>query len=148
MQFNTSIWRCGIVVGAGIAALLACTGCSRGRSIAEASGSVSFNGAPVKEGTIRFFPREENMGQGAAANVTDGRYAIAAGEGLVAGPYVVALTAVQPTGRQIPRREVDPGESPTVSETVQILPERYTVPGDVTAALRGGANIQDFHLAP
>jgi hypothetical protein len=88
------------------------------------------------------------MGQGAAANVVNGRYAIALGDGLVAGPYVVALTAVRETGRQIPRREVDPGESPTVAETVQILPERYTSPGEVRAELVAGANVQDFALTP
>lgn len=133
---------------AGVAGLLLVAGCGYGPAPAEVAGSVSFDSSPVEEGTIRFFPVGESMGQGAAANVVDGRYTIALGDGLVAGPYVVALTAVRETGRQIPRREVDPGETPTVAETVQFLPDRYTTPGEVKAELRAGANVQDFALSP
>ena len=132
--------------------LIACVGvaniagCSRGPAAAEVKGSVSYQGKLVKDGTIRFFPTGEGMGQGAGAEIVEGQYTISLNAGLVEGSYVVTLSAVEPTGRQIPRLEVDPGESATMAEAIQVLPAKYTTPGEVTAELKGGENVQDFNL--
>jgi hypothetical protein len=81
---------CGIV-------LLFCVGCSEGE-IASVSGTVTFAGKEVTEGSLRFFPGEGTPGKGAGVSIKDGRFEIAEEvakeKGLMAGKYRVSVTEV------------------------------------------------------
>jgi len=125
--------------------LLVGAGCG-GPPTASVTGTVSYENEPIQEGTIRFFPLDQAASHGAGSGIVDGRYEIAAGKGLFAGEYTVAITAVRSTGREVQRIEVDPGESSTIAETIQYLPAHYTQPGHLKASLDAGQNLQDFSL--
>lgn len=128
---------------AGLAAVLA--GC--GRPVpASLEGTVTFRGRPVQAGAIRLFPGGATPGHGAGAAVTDGRYRIEAGRGLVAGTYRIEMVGFEGTGKTVPAEDLQPGQPETVPETVQILPPRYNEESQLVVTVKAGENTHDLAL--
>jgi hypothetical protein len=115
-------------------------GCSTKGAPATLSGQVKFRGEPVAKGSIRLDP-VEGQGQPASAPITDGRYEIGAGAGLVAGKYRVSITGVRVVGT----RE-DPETGQTIEETEQYIPENYNTRTTLEIAITAGENKKDFDL--
>lgn len=109
-------------------------------------GQVTYLGETVADGAIRFFPIEGTAGAGAATAIRDGAYRFAPEDGLTLGKYRVEITAAKETGREVPRIEVDPGESPTMRESIQYVPACYNVDSVLQVELTGRTQEESFHL--
>ena len=57
------------------------------------SGTVSFDGQPMKSGLIQFLPAEPGATTAGGGSIADGQYKIARDEGLVPGKYQVQITS-------------------------------------------------------
>jgi len=57
------------------------------------AGTVTFDGAPLKAGTIQFYPATEKEGIAAGGFVVDGQFKVAQKEGPVPGKYSVMIFA-------------------------------------------------------
>jgi len=75
----------------------------------EISGTVTFNGQPLNDGSISFEPME-GATTSSGAVVSQGKYAIQRSEGLPPGKYRVTVNAIKPgTGMTLPEGKF-PGE--------------------------------------
>ncbi|MGL4423723.1 MAG: hypothetical protein ACRCZF_23905 [Gemmataceae bacterium] len=118
-------------------ALLACvalTGC--GGSWASASGTVTLDGANLKNGVISFHP----VGGGATAygTVTDGAFTLSTGQksGLTPGKYKVTVSS-----STVPKEGT--------AETAKLItPQKYSRPNttDLTADVQSGSNSFQFDM--
>ncbi len=124
--------------------LVALVGCQRARPSGVA-GAVTFNGEPILAGNIRFDPLEETHGSGASTRIVDGRYTIERGNGLFAGRYLVAISATRNTGRTIAGEGLA-GETNSIDEVVQYIPEKYNARSKLRSELTAGENAKDFTL--
>lgn len=127
--------------------LLSIVGCSRS-SLCTVTGSVSFNGQPVKDGSIRFFPIEGTEGNGAVTTIQNGQFHTNSESKLRSGKYMVQITATRKTGRTIKPKEVMPGDSGSpIEEEVQIIPPKYNTKSELRVELHAGENAYDQKLA-
>lgn len=126
--------------------LLFAIGCGRSPELAAVSGSVSFEGQPVNEGAMRLMPKDGTPGGGLGVLIHDGKYHVSIEQKLPAGAYYVAITATRPTGKQVRRYDVKPGESTTMPEVVQYIPPKYNDDLSLTLELPGGESQRDFDL--
>lgn len=118
---------------------LAVPGCGRGGS--PVTGAVSFDDAPVENGTISFVPAD-GKGPTFGGVIEAGRYSVVAP---TPGAKVVRVSAVRPTGRKLPP---DPlvGEAAPVDEIAAYIPEQYNDHSTLTCDVVAGPNSFDFHL--
>jgi hypothetical protein len=118
-----------------------------GGSASSVSGEISYAGKPIENGSIRFFPTQGTEGAGAIAAITDGKYSVDADRGLIAGSYMVQVTAMQKTGRVIRPKEVMPGDDPSPQqEELQIIPAQYNTTSSLGVDLQPGENTYSQQL--
>jgi len=89
-----------------LAASVSLSGCSE-PSTAIVHGTVTYQGQPVDQGSVRFVPIEGNTGPpslGAIAN--DGQYRVEARGGVPVGKHRVEVEARCKTGRQVQRNDL------------------------------------------
>ncbi len=124
---------------------------------APVTGKVTFQGRPVPEGTITFYPAE---GRSATARLRpDGSYTLTTfdeGDGAIVGSHEVTIEAARFAGR--PRatsfeeeiaKAKSGGQAPAGAGGPQwIVPERYAVRGTspLKAEVKSGTNTIDFRL--
>ncbi len=128
-----------------IGIMLVGTGCGSGER-SWVSGTCSYGGAAIDEGQIRLFPVEDTPGHGASTQIVKGVYAFEPDAGLVAGEYLVAVSATRATGRMIAGEGI-PGEPDTVPEIEQYIPERYNHASELRITLKPGENHHDLALS-
>lgn len=105
-----------------LAVALVAAGCGdRGPIRGGLAGTVSLGGESVAEGVIRFFPLRDGIGSDGP--IVAGRYAIPAARGLSRGIYRVEISALKPTGRQVPDFDGRPGDMK--DEVIETVPARY-----------------------
>lgn len=123
-------------------------GCGSGDGLDRqpVSGSVTFDGTPLKEGQIQFFPAANAKDAIATgARITGGSYSIPRDVGPIPGSYSVQITASG--GEQAPPEGSDgmPGTGPKHDK--ELLPAKYNAKTTLTAEVKaGGANTFDFPL--
>jgi hypothetical protein len=61
------------------------------------SGEVKWRGKPLDHGGIIFLPDDPSLGASGGSAIKDGRYSIAAKQGLLPGRYKVMITSADPT---------------------------------------------------
>ncbi|MSU78110.1 MAG: hypothetical protein EXS16_08445 [Gemmataceae bacterium] len=83
--------------------LILTAGCSkRGPNRAAVSGEVRIDNVPLAEGTINFFPTDDNEGPSAGIGIKDGKYTIPIGDsGAVVGKNLVKITGFRASGRKM-----------------------------------------------
>lgn len=93
------------------------------------SGTVQWQGAPLKQGAIRFEPFDIKPGDkrtAAGATIREGKYSLSSAEGVPPGKYSVSITATEDTPAAT---STDPVEamSQVGKQAVpkQLIPERY-----------------------
>ena len=142
---------------AGLLALTAVVGCSKGGSYATVSGVVTLNGSPVEGATVAFHSTVEVEGkkQSSYAAMTDssGKYVIAsAGKdpGIPPGLYKVTVTKWE--GKGPPVEGMDAGQLEAAASDLgasgkgggpkNLLPMEYATPGatKLSATLEPGKN--------
>ena len=130
-------------------------GCGPSRpETATVTGKVTFQGKPVPEGTIMFYP--EN-GRSASGRIqADGTYTLATfenGDGAILGNHTVTVEAVRfPQGAQPKslKEEIAMGKNTNQQNTkpVWLVPQKYANQNtsNLTAKVNSGNNNIDFEL--
>lgn len=122
---------------------LAATGCgSLVSSGYSASGTVTWKGQPLDQGSIQFVPVAD-QGTMVGTEVRDGRYALPNPPGLAVGSYHVRINS---------RSGVDPSAPPDMHlanpGSKERIPTRYNEKTELTAEVNGGGSRTfDFTLA-
>lgn len=110
-------------------------------------GAVTLDGQPLTKGQITFIPASGAKGPTAGAPVVEGRYAIAADRGPMAGTFRVEITATAPTSRKKRSMNVATGQMETVADYESIVPPQYNVDSDLTREVKAKEpNQLDFAL--
>jgi hypothetical protein len=127
-----------------LVAVLACVhGCGSSDGLQAVSGSVSYRGKPIENGTVTFLTTTGAPGPAGGALVTGGQFELPAARGLAPGTYRVAISAPEPGG-ELTREEKAAGASPKARET---LPAKYNTATELKAEVRAGAeNRFEFKL--
>lgn len=114
------VWA--LVLGLALAVLIVCghaAGCGGDNPLGRKAvyGKVTLNGAPLASGAIEFHPLVQS-GVQSGGIITDGRYSIAAEQGLTAGKYRVAILDNVPTpplpAGHMPGDDLPPSPPPQV----------------------------------
>ena len=127
---------------------VAAAGCGSKPKTVQAWGEVRWQGTPVEEGVIVFFPIDGTAGPSTGGTIAAGRYDVPRAKGPRAGgTYRVEITAA---GKE---RLYDPSATPTASSTPipvrdQLLPPRFNTASTLRAEIAPGPDIhhQDFLL--
>jgi len=128
------------VVGCGL--LLAAGGCSRGPRTVHVAGEVSYQGKPVPEGLIVFFPVDGTAGPSTGGAIANGHYDIPARSGPRAGgTYRVEITAYGPERQYSPNVS---GEGPNISVRDQLIPPKFNQNSSLRATITD-VNTRDTH---
>ena len=117
-----------------------CSGRLRSRDgLTEISGAVTYDGQPVKKGTISFLRGWQ--GPHGRRIITDGKYAVR----VAPGQKLVRIEGFKVVGQHhyVPN---DP-TSPMIDIQEQILPERYNAKSELTCEITADAHGCDFTLS-
>lgn len=141
----TSKLACLMVVVGGIAAASAGCGSSDGLDRKEVSGTVTFDGKPLPNGSIQFQPKAADGGVAVSGGSTieAGRYRIRREQGLTPGTYQVVILS---HASSLPGAEDElPGQMTKAPK--ELIPAQYNVKTTLTAAVTAdGKNVFDFDL--
>jgi hypothetical protein len=91
------------------------------------SGTVRFDGAPLKAGNISFQPTEGQPTYG-GATITDGKFSVPRDQGLVDGKYQVSINSPVPGTGGSPAPDAMPGDPPALSK--ELIPPNWNVASD------------------
>ena len=121
----------------GTLCLFGCGSGKEGPALYPVAGEVTLNGTPLPEGDIIFRPAD-GSGHSYAGKIVDGKFTVE----VEAGKKTVEITARQ----EIPgkTREDNPGE--IVTETQQVVPEKYNVNTELTADVSADMAALQFTL--
>ena len=120
-----------IVCCIGFPLLAGCYG-NNGRQAVE--GTVTLDGRPLGGGLISFRPMSGTGGPSAGSPIDEGRFSIAAENGVFAGNFRVAITASRKTGRKMQ----DPMLGTMVDETAEAIPACYNRQSTLSAKVKAG----------
>ncbi len=125
------------LIACGIAVMACLTGCGRSDGLTEISGNVSYDGQPVKQGTIIFLPAD-GMGPTAGTLIADGRYSVK----VAPGKKLVKIEGYKVIGQH----PFSPHNPRIVVDQEQILPPRYNTQSELTREITSGERRCDFAL--
>jgi hypothetical protein len=117
-------------------------GCVSHANRSNVSGTVTFDGDPLADGTITFVALSPEN-QGSAAKIEEGRYSIRGERGLADGEYRVEVSALRETGKSITNPD-EPGSM--MPERVQYIPLRYNQRTELKATVSSSSRKFDFEL--
>lgn len=138
MNIPNAIRRC--VAGSLICTGLFLTGCrfQTGPSMYPVTGSVEFDGKPVEDGDILFYPEEKELAPD-AGKIVNGQYKLQAKE----GRKTVQIRAT----RVVPGKTQPHPSGGTMEVREDYIPERYNTKTELTAEITAGSdNGVDFTL--
>jgi len=137
---------------ASLVAQVGLAGCGSGDGLSRhpISGVVKFDGKPLANGMIQFFPTATaGPAIAAGATIAGGQYAIPTAEGLVPGPYKVMISSVGGKEKAAPGESSEEGAMPGLGplHPPELIPARYNVKSELTATVKEeGPNQFDFDL--
>ena len=111
------------------------------------SGTVAYQGEPVKKGVIRFIPIKGTEGPSWGANIIDGRYKAAGKGGVPVGTHKVEILAYRPkAGVTAAAPPPDPALDRTPRE--QYLPEKFNTKTELEITIPPGSGkvVKNFDL--
>ena len=115
---------------------------------AGVSGTVTFDGEPIKEGRITFTPQEGESSGAAAALIEDGEYSIDDSVGPKVGKQKVTINASRKTGQTVPAAMPAP-EGTMIEVTEEYIPYKYNYATTLSADIKAGDNDGvNFDLKP
>jgi hypothetical protein len=118
---------------------IAFSGCSKeSASKSTLTGTVTFDGAPIKSGTIRFDPVDGRTSS-AGAMITDGKYSAT----VAPGEKRVTISAQKVVGK---KKAYDTPESPVIDLTEEMIPKRYNAQSELKHTVRAGSEEKNFDL--
>jgi len=112
------------------------------------SGTVTYDGKPLKVGTIQFFPASQKEGIASGGIVTDGTFHVAKNDGPVPGKYSVMIFARDENPEPVTSEGEMPGEvRGKRSKTSGLIPLRYNLQTELSAEVKpDGPNTYAFAL--
>jgi hypothetical protein len=132
-------------------ALTVLSGCGGGSSGVAVSGKVTFNGKPVKEGSISFIPVEGTNGPTAGTSISDGSFSIGREGGPVPGKYRVEINSyedIRPAtdkelaGALFGRSAESFKDAPKQMARKNVVPPRYNETSELTATIPTAASFE------
>ena len=128
-----------ILVAVGAAAL---AGCGSGPPTGDVSGAASFEGVPIEEGVINFYPAD-GKGPTAGGKIVDGKYSV---EKVPAGTAKVQISNSKDTGKK--KKMYDTPESPEYPIKINTMPEKYSdsLKTELRFDVQPGQNVKDWDL--
>jgi hypothetical protein len=134
----------GWLVVLALAALGGCSGSDEAKTM-RVWGDVSYNGAPIADGTIDFVSADGSPP--AQAPIKEGHYDLPASAGPLAGKtYRVEISALKKTGKSMPNVMGD--GAPTMEPLYNTIPKQYNTESTLSAPISpdGSKNQFDFAL--
>ncbi len=130
-----------------LAAILCCTGCGAGLSVA--TGNASYDGTPIERGAITFTPADGN-GPVVGGEIRAGKYSVAE---IPPGPKVVHIDAFKDVNFASSSQEMmdraaearTRGDASGLVDPADIIPPKAGG-NDERIEIKTGANQLDFHL--
>jgi hypothetical protein len=107
------------------------TGCSRSTGRQSLEGIVTFDSAPLADGSIVFLPQADTKSPTSGGDIAQGRFSIASSGGTACGTFRVEITALRKTGKKVK----DPQLNKWIDETEQFVPARYNRQSELTATV-------------
>lgn len=125
--------------------LCSTSGCGpAGPERAEVSGIVTFNGQPVEQGAISFFPAPGVIGPEAGGEIKDGKYFLPRRTGPVVGKNRVELRSFQKSGRKI--QDPTAPQGTLADEITNIFPPEYASQSTLVREVQSGKNVIEFQI--
>lgn len=118
-------------------AFISAAGCGNS-SGSKVRGTVTFDGKPLKNGSIEFFPLGKT-GQSAGAPITNGMYEVDAS----VGEMKVSINGSEVVGQQ---KAYDSPDSPMVNVIRNPIPAKYNTQSQLKSTLVVGPNEVNFDL--
>jgi hypothetical protein len=110
------------------------------------SGTVTIDGKPLQEGTIRYTPDGSGAGTDVSTEISSGKYSFSKYDGPVPGAYKVAINSIENTAFEAPQGKT-PGEF-VIPPRKQQVPGKYNLKTTLTAQVKEGQSTSiDFSLA-
>ena len=126
-----------------VSSLIAISTIGCGGSGANVSGTVTFDGRPIANGTITFQPTEDSSLQNPIqARINDGSFSIESHQMLLPGKYEVAIRAERVAGQV----QSDEGSTEMVDRIEQFIPVIYNSKTMLTAQVDGDVENLQFEL--
>jgi hypothetical protein len=125
-------WVCPACAGVLVTALFA--GCGpTGPTVIPIRGEVIYKGAPLKEGTVVYLPKETGEARQASGRIqADGSFVLTTfknADGVAPGDYDIVVYAFAPQAGNIPTRaELEAAHEAGRPQRQVIIPEKYTNP--------------------
>ena len=110
---------------------------------ASVKGSVTWEGAPIKSGTITCVPIGDTQGSPTSAIVRDGEYALDLASGPMVGVNRIEIIANRETGETIPAVPPATGE---IRKVEQFIPSKFNQSSSLEQDVAVGDNEFDFDL--
>jgi hypothetical protein len=117
-------------------AICALSGCGNSK-LSEVSGTISYDGKPIEQGSIAFIPADGN-GPSGGSPIVDGKY--------FAQNVPVGKTKVQIKGARVTGQKRMLPDSPPVSTSEEMLPAKYNTASELTYEVKSGTQVKDFDL--
>ena len=137
-------------IGLSLALLVGCGGAESGPPRASVRGSVSFDGAPVEDGSIVFLPATGTKGPSSGGVIRNGAYEIKKENGPVPGKYRVEIRATRTAGtstiKGVDGATAGPSGGGEVVEVKMYIPAHYNTQSTLVADIGADDNLQDFPL--
>lgn len=114
----------------------ALAGCGGGPS--NVTGTVTFDGQPVKEGSIAFVKTDGSVREGAI--IKDGAFEAK----MAPGKYKVEIRAKKVTGKR--KQKGFDGKDEELDITEEMIPENYNAKTELTEEIKSGSNTLKFEL--
>ncbi len=136
--------KLGLACGVCVVAVAIIGGCGPGGiERAVLSGTVTYQGQPVKKGVIRFIPIKGTKGPSWGAHIIDGRYKAAGKGGVPVGTHKVEILAYRPKAAAPP-----PGREPDTIPPEQYIPDKYNAKSvlEITIPPGSGKVVENFDL--
>ena len=116
--------------------LLCSVGCGRSGGRTPLEGTVTFDGAPLPEGTIEFQPIQGTGGPSTGGPIVEGEFRIDPGDGVKPGKFRVSITAQRSSGKT--QVIVYTGEEVEIPE--QYLPAKYNQRSELEVEVKAQGN--------
>lgn len=120
---------------AGLVGILV-SGCSQGRDMGEVNGSVTVNGQPLEEGSIRFIPLDGNK-PASGGIIRDGSFSV---------QVPVAKQRVEIAANVVDEEKTPPNATADQIVMKKIVPDRYSVQSELTLDVKPGLNEPEYKL--
>jgi hypothetical protein len=143
MSFNCRNVARLLMMAALLLPLIPVAGCgsSDGLKKVVVRGQVSFDGQPIKNGEIRFFPLENTPGPVSGAPIRDGLYIADTKGGVPVGKHRVEIEAYKPPGGVY--------NPDAAAARVQYMPKKFNQASDLTTDISDDQDpvVRDFLLS-